>query len=112
CRRIECVLGVAGELRGIEQPWLVAVMLQKRPVSPGPWSGPSLRRRWYVGWYAEARGRGVATRLAGWVQLRGSHQLDGFACRIEQLGEARRFQHLLRGHPARRRHPIRTRNAS
>lgn len=112
CRRIRCVLAVSAELRAIEEPWLVAVMLQKRPPPVSPCAGSPLPRRWYAGWYAEARGRGVAARCAGWLQLRGEHQLVGFPCRPEQLNEARRFQDLLRGHPARRQHPIRTRGAS
>lgn len=107
CGRIECVLAVADELRRIVTPWVVAVDLSRRPQALSPLARSRLPRRWYLDWYAEGRGRGVAARLAGFCQLRGGQVLQANTFTPEQLGEAGRFTDLLRGHPARRRHPIR-----
>lgn len=107
CGRIDCVLAVADELRGLSTPWVVAVDASRRPRALSPRARSRLPRRWYLDWYAEARGRGVAARLAGFSQLRGDHLLDASTLTPDRLGEAGRFAELLRGHPARRRHPIR-----
>ncbi|HSK23786.1 MAG TPA: hypothetical protein VK906_11445 [Egicoccus sp.] len=108
CGRIECVLEVADELRGLTTPWLLAADLSRRPSEISPLARSRLPRRWYLDWYAEARGRGVAARLAGFLQMRGEHVMQSSTFTPEQLGVAGRFADLLRGHPARRRHPIRS----
>ena len=115
CGRLACVMDVRAELRELISPWIVAMELRRPqlllpdPDRPGGSlvTAPGLPRHWYAGWYAEGRGRGVATQMAGWIHMRGDHELDLFGCSVRELGEARRFERLLRGHLDRRRHPIR-----
>ncbi len=63
---------------------------------------------WHATWYAEARGRGVAATRAGQVEI----DRDRIVRRRElepRTGLPKAFHGVLRGHPARKSHPLRRR---
>lgn len=99
---------VATETRAAAEPW----MLVQLPAVPGV--ERQMWQSWAPGrdplpctftWYFEARGRGQATRLWGHAQIdvrvAALWSQDG-------LEPPRAYAAVLRGHPARRRHPIRS----
>lgn len=126
CPASRTVNGVRREARPIDDPWLFAIEL--------PWPEPTLyywddeygqsvtlsrpawlETIWRATWYAEARGRGVASVRAGTVVLDydpyADHdtQLLRWPVPVREDPVAARFHRILYGHPARKAHPLRRR---
>lgn len=109
---------VREESHQLPEPWLFAVELGwpdpvwefydedlgelvglTEPVVPGS--------NWPATWYAEARGRGVATTRAGQVDIDRDGRIVGRRELPPREGLAGAFHRVLRGHPDRKRHPLR-----
>lgn len=64
---------------------------------------------WQATWYAEARGRGIAVTRAGQVEIDGDDRIVGRRELAPRTGLPKAFHGVLRGHPARKSHPLRRR---
>lgn len=119
CGPLEAVRALVGiEAATIARPWLLAAVLP-RPTGHGEvatdedgsgsgevWRASS-ETRWRAGWYAEARGRGVAATRAGLVDLVGERPTARHEIEVTATEATRQLHRTLYRHPARRRHPLR-----
>ncbi len=121
CGNLSCATNPAtDEVFDVATPWLFAADLPR----PAPvWQPlyddegvvvddilvePS-EGRWRATWYAEARGRGVVASRAGIIHLDGAVVVDAERITPRDTMVTRDLHGILRGHPARRRHPLRGR---
>lgn len=117
---------VRGEARDIPTPWVFAIELQRPEPTWGAWVTEADGRwwdsdavvepdpEWQATWYAEGRGRGVATIRAGEVDL-----LEAPAGRSDRITGQRdisyrgsavaAYHRVLRSHPARAANHLRRR---
>lgn len=98
---------LATETRLATEPWLFVLVprthgaLDERWSEWAPWRAP---RPFTMTWYLEVRGRGHARRLWGDVLL---SEIDACLRSVDHYDPPRILDTMLRGHPARRRFPIR-----
>lgn len=70
------------------------------------WRGPA-DLRWRTAWYAEGRGRGVARRRTGLLQLEGEEVTGHQPLGVRGSWVTRELHRLLYRHPSRKRFPLR-----
>lgn len=121
CGHLDCVVGlVQREVAAIDAPWVFGADLPR----PQPWwemvydeDGNEVTEvlrqptvtRWTATWYAEARGRGVADTLAGYLHLDAEEATSTGALHPRATTVTREFHRMLYCHPSRRLHPLRRR---
>ena len=114
---------VRDEAAAIETPWVFGATLPR----PQPfWEllvdddgneideilRPPSSSRWTATWYAEARGGGVASTVAGCLHLDGEQVTCRVPLEVRETAATRACHRILYGHPARRRHSLRRSTAA
>ena len=97
------------EAAEVDEPWLYLVLpVGHSPVDLRGVLPPEVDTRgatgWFMWWFAELRGRGIALAMSGAAVLTDER---GSMWSHDQSHTPAFFDRILRGHPARRRHPIR-----
>lgn len=119
CGHLYCVTdALADEVWEVEEPWVFGAVLA-RPEGAWEvlldedgnevdevWRQPT-DLRWQAAWYAEGRGRGVARRRTGLVQLQGEQVTAHDALEVRGSWVTRDLHRLLYRHPSRKRFPLR-----
>lgn len=121
CGYLDCALRPAAEEAvAVDTPWVLGAWLPRplprwEPVLDQDGNelheilvGPE-DRRWLATWYAEGRGRGVATSRAGVISLDGEVATWCHEVPPRETPAGRQLHRILLRHPARRRHPLRRR---